>query len=90
MCLDIESVKLLVGKVIKSLCNSAPAFPSAEIFLRLSEFSKAAHNKVSIFLKGINKAKKIERLTLGKLRLDTIAHLSKEMKEIDMLLKKII
>lgn len=61
-----------------------------EQHLQLAEWSKAAHEKVSAFLQTIDKTKKVEGLTLGKLRLDIKAHLTKEMKEIDKLVKKII
>lgn len=61
-----------------------------EKHLRIAELSKAAHETVSIFLKGINPNKKVEGLHLGKIRLDIKNHLSKEMKEIDKLVKQII
>jgi hypothetical protein len=58
--------------------------------LRIAELSKAAHETVSTFLKTINPDKKVEGLQLGKIRLDIKSHLSKEMKEIDKLVKQII
>lgn len=61
-----------------------------EQHLQLADWSKAAHEIVSTFLITIDKTKKVEGLTLGKLRLDIKAHLNKEMKEIDKLVKKII
>ena len=61
-----------------------------ERHLRIAELSKAAHETVSIFLKGINPDKKVEGIHLGKIRLDIKSHLTKEMKEIDKLVKQII
>ena len=58
--------------------------------LRIAELSKAAHETVSTFLKTINPDKKVEGIHLGKIRLDIKSHLSKEMKEIDKLVKQII
>ena len=61
-----------------------------EVHLRLAELSKEAHEKVSAFLKGINPDQKIKGIHLGKIRLDIKNHLSKEMKEIDKMVKQII
>jgi hypothetical protein len=61
-----------------------------EQHLQLAELSKTAHKKVAAFLKTIDKSKKVEGIHLGKIRLDIKAHLSKEMKDIDKLVKKII
>ncbi|MBP9188444.1 MAG: N-6 DNA methylase [Chitinophagales bacterium] len=61
-----------------------------EKHLRLAELSQEAHKEVASYLKGIDKTKKVEGLTLGKLRLDIKKHLSKEMKEIDKIVKGII
>lgn len=58
--------------------------------LRIAELSEAAHQTVSTFLETINPNKKVEGLQLGKIRLEIKKHLSKEMKEIDDLVKQII
>ena len=62
-----------------------------DIHLQLSELSKEAHHSVSNFLKdNINPDQKIEGLHLGRIRLEIKAHLSREIKEIDKLVKQII
>lgn len=61
-----------------------------KMHLQLAKLSEEAHNKVSQFLKGINPDQKIEGIHLGKVRLDIKKHLSKEMEEIDKLVKQII
>jgi len=62
-----------------------------KIHLQLAELSKKAHDSVSEFLKtSINPEQKIEGIHLGKLRLEIKAHLHKEMKEIDTLVKQLI
>lgn len=61
-----------------------------ETHLQLAEFSKQAHKTISAFLKTIDLTKKVEGLQLGKIRLDIKKHLTKEMKEIDKLVKQII
>ncbi len=62
-----------------------------DIHLQLSELSKEAHLSVSDFLKdNIDPDQKIEGLHLGRIRLEIKAHLSREMKEIDKLVKQII
>ncbi|NUM31220.1 MAG: N-6 DNA methylase [Bacteroidetes bacterium] len=61
-----------------------------EIHLQLAKLSKTACIKAAAFLKTIDKSKKIEGLTLGKLRIDIKAKLSKELKEIDNLVNEII
>lgn len=61
-----------------------------EKHLRIAELSKTAHETVLIFLKGIHPDKKVEGIHLGKIRLDIKSYLSKEMKEIDKLVKQII
>ena len=59
-----------------------------KIHQHLAEISKKAHDSVSEFLK--DNDQKIEGIHLGKLRLEIKAHLHKEMKEIDMLVKQIL
>ena len=61
-----------------------------EKHLSIAELSKTAHETVAAFLKTIDKTKKVEGLQLGKIRLDIKKHLTKEMKEIDKLVKQII
>ena len=62
-----------------------------KIHLQLTELSKKSHHLVSEFLKtNINPDQKIEGFHLGKLRLEIKAHLHKEMKEIDRLVKQIM
>lgn len=58
--------------------------------LRIAELSEAAHKTVSTFLETLNPDKKVEGLQLGRIRLEIKKHLSKEMKEIDDLVKQII
>ncbi|MCZ2223900.1 MAG: N-6 DNA methylase [Chitinophagales bacterium] len=57
---------------------------------QLANLGKLAHDKVTKFISTIDKTKKVEGLVLGKLRLDIKKHLTKEMKEIDKIVKKII
>ncbi|MGE0083397.1 MAG: N-6 DNA methylase [Desulfococcaceae bacterium] len=58
---------------------------------QLAELGRKAHDSVSEFLKtSINPDHKIEGIHLGKLRLEIKAHLHKEMKEIDTLVKQIM
>ncbi|MEK6615449.1 MAG: N-6 DNA methylase [Bacteroidota bacterium] len=68
-----------------------PKFDEKDLkHLRIAELSETAHKTVSTFLKTIDKTKKVEGLRLGKIRLDIKKHLSKEMKEIDKIVKQII
>ncbi len=57
---------------------------------KLAKLSEDAHRKASEYLKTIDKAKKIQGLSLGKLRLDIKKHLEKELKEIDEIVKGIV
>jgi type I restriction-modification system DNA methylase subunit len=62
-----------------------------EIHLQVAELGKDAHDSVSDFFKDhIDPNQKIEGMHLGKIRLEIKAHLSKELKEIDRLVKQII
>ncbi|MGE0083394.1 MAG: N-6 DNA methylase [Desulfococcaceae bacterium] len=62
-----------------------------KIHQQLAELGRKAHDSVSEFLKtSINPEHKIEGIHLGKLRLEIKAHLHKEMKEIDTLVKQIM
>ncbi|MCX6259075.1 MAG: N-6 DNA methylase [Bacteroidia bacterium] len=61
-----------------------------EIHIQLAELGRKAHEKVSGFLKGISPEQKIEGIHLGKIRLEIKKYLSKEMKEIDELVRQII
>jgi len=59
--------------------------------LQLSELSRKAHDSVAKFLAdNIATDQKIEGIPLGKLRVEIKAHLHKEMKEIDNLVKEIM
>ncbi|MEZ4526142.1 MAG: N-6 DNA methylase [Desulfobacterales bacterium] len=62
-----------------------------KIHLHLAELGRQAHDSVSKFLaENIAPDQKIEGVHLGKLRLEIKAHLHKEMKEIDTLVKRIM
>lgn len=57
---------------------------------KLAKLSEAAHTKVSKFLETIDKTKKVQGLNLGKLRLEIKKHLTKELEEIDEIVKGIV
>jgi hypothetical protein len=57
---------------------------------RIAELSKDSHYKVLSFVEGINSNQVIEGIQLGRIRLQIKNHLSKEIKEIDNLVKQII
>jgi len=61
-----------------------------EIHSQLAVLSEQAHHSVSNFLKNIDPNQKIEGIHLGKIRLEIKAHLKKELKQIDNLVKQII
>ncbi|MEZ4526138.1 MAG: N-6 DNA methylase [Desulfobacterales bacterium] len=62
-----------------------------EAHLQLAELGRKAHDSVSDFLAvHVDPDQKIEGIHLGKLRLEIKAHLHKEMKEIDTLVKRIM
>lgn len=60
------------------------------IHSRLADLSEQAHKSVFNFMKSIDPHRKIEGIQLGQIRLDIKAHLNKELKEIDKLVKQII
>jgi hypothetical protein len=57
---------------------------------KLAKLSEAAHKKVAVYLDTIDKTKKIQGLSLGKLRLEIKKHLEKELEEIDEIVKRIV
>jgi hypothetical protein len=57
---------------------------------RIAELSKDSHYKTLSFLEGINSNQMFEGIQLGRIRLQIKNHLSKEIKEIDSLVKQII
>lgn len=68
-----------------------PKYDSAnELHKRLADLGKAAHEKAAKFLKDNPPQQELTPLHLGRLRMAIKKHLSKEMKEIDKLVKKLM
>ena len=61
-----------------------------EIHLELAELSKKAHEKAEEYLISNPPKKELTAIHLGRLRLAIKRHLSKELKEIDKLVKKVV
>ena len=56
----------------------------------LAAQSVLAHSKASNFIDDIDATRKVEGVHLGKIRLEIKKHLTKEMKDIDKIVKQII
>jgi hypothetical protein len=61
-----------------------------ELHVQLSEISKTAHEKTSLYLKEKVGIIDLPPTKLGRLRTEIKQHLAKEMKEIDKIVKKVV